>query len=136
MQKYKQKANSHEKYLKDVDDFCANTIRMMKRESICPKSARWLGAQEIVNITQKIHTEIHRANNIKVTNRQEKELRHALQINAYSLIQTLGEKFRFNSLIYDIDVDAMTKWLDNKAKTQSWISAWINSDEKRYKDIG
>lgn len=135
MQKYREKKISPEKYLKNADDFCVRTIRMMKNEKICPKSARWLGAQELVNVVQKFHTDLHRANNIKVTNRQEKELRHALLMNAYSLIRTMGEKFVFNAMIYGIDEDALVKWLDNKAEIQAWISTKIRAEEKRYENI-
>ena len=135
MPKYKRHEESHEKFLKNADDFCVYTIRMLKDENICPKSARWLGADGIVKITQDLHTNLHRANNIKVTNVPERELRHAAQTNAYSLIATLGEKFRFCSLIYKIDVNKLDKWLIQKGKIQSWISAWIKADEERYKDM-
>lgn len=71
--KYQKHEPSHEKFLKNADDFCVYTIRLLKDEKICPKSARWLGAEEIVKITQRFHTEVHRANSIKVTNAEEKK---------------------------------------------------------------
>ena len=136
MPKYKEYKSSDEKYLKDFDDFCVYTIKILKDPEICPKSARWLGASEIVDITQKLHTSVHHANNVKVTYPKEKELRHTLQTNAWALIQTLGEKFTFCSDIYNISVDKLDKWLGRKGEIQTWLSRWIKSEEKRYQNIG
>lgn len=133
--KYQKHEPSHEKFLKNADDFCVYTIRLLKDENICPKSARWLGAEEIVKITQRFHTEVHRANNIKVTNAEEKRMRHAAQVSAYSLIATLGEKMSFNARIYEMKVNILSGWLTRKGEIQSWLSGWIRSDEKRYEDI-
>lgn len=133
--KYQKHEPSHEKFLKNADDFCVYTIRLLKDENICPKSARWLGAEEIVKITQRFHTEVHRANNIKVTNAEEKKMRHAAQVSAYSLIATLGEKMSFNARIYEMKVNILSGWLTRKGEIQSWLSGWIRSDEKRYEDI-
>lgn len=133
--KYQKHEPSHEKFLKNADDFCVYTIRLLKDENICPKSARWLGAEEIVKITQRFYTEVHRANNIKVTNAEEKRMRHAAQVSAYSLIATLGEKMSFNARIYEMKVNILSGWLTRKGEIQSWLSGWIRSDEKRYEDI-
>ena len=133
--KYQKHEPSHEKFLKNADDFCVYTIRLLKDENICPKSARWLGAEEIVKITQRFHTEVHRANNIKVINAEEKKMRHAAQVSAYSLIATLGEKMSFNARIYEMKVNILSGWLTRKGEIQSWLSGWIRSDEKRYEDI-
>ena len=133
--KYQKHEPSHEKFLKNADDFCVYTIRLLKDENVCPKSARWLGAEEIVKITQRFHTEVHRANNIKVTNAEEKKTRHAAQVSAYSLIATLGEKMPFNARIYGMKVNILSGWLTRKGEIQSWLSGWIRSDEKRYEDI-
>lgn len=135
MPKYKPHEPSEDKFLKGFDDFCIYTIKMLKDEEVCPKSARWLGANEIIDIVQKMHTSVHRANNIKVTYPKEKELRHSLQVNAYSLMTTLGEKFTFCSKVYDIKVNKLSNWLTTKGEIQSWLSSWIRSDEKRYADI-
>ena len=133
--KYQKHEPSHEKFLKNADDFCVYTIRLLKDENVCPKSARWLGAEEIVKITQRFHTEVHRANNIKVTNTEEKKMRHAAQVSAYSLIATLGEKMSFNARVYEMKVNILSGWLTRKGEIQSWLSGWIRSDEKRYEDI-
>lgn len=133
--KYQKHEPSHEKFLKNADDFCVYTIRLLKDENICPKSARWLGAEEIVKITQRFYTEVYRANNIKVTNAEEKRMRHAAQVSAYSLIATLGEKMSFNARIYEMKVNILSGWLTRKGEIQSWLSGWIRSDEKRYEDI-
>ena len=135
MPKYKQKIESHEKFLRDADEFCIYTLKMLKDEKICPKSARWLGADEIKHLVQRIHTYLHWANNIKVTNAEEKNQRHLAQTNAYALMRTLGEKFEFCSKIYNIDKNALTRWLNEKGNVQAWISRWMKSDEKNYKDI-
>lgn len=135
MPKYQPHTPSHEKFLKNADDFCIYTIKMLKDEAICPKSARWLGAEEIVKIAQHLHTQLHCANSIRVTNLAEKNLRHAKQVDAYSLLVTLGEKFVFNGKIYSIDVDKMKRWLNMKAGVQSWLSAWIRSDNEIYKNL-
>ena len=135
MPKYRKHEESDEKFLKNFDDFCIHTIKIMKDENVCPKSARWLGAGEIVDIVQKMHTSVHRANSVKVLYPKERELRHTLQINAYSLLSTLGEKFEFNTKLYDINVNKLNYWLDNKGAIQKWLSSWIRGDEERYKDI-
>lgn len=135
MPKHKDHEESHEKFLRNADDFCAYTIRMLKDEEICPKSARWLGADEIIRIVQRLNTELHRANNVKVTCVGERELRHTAQTHAYALIVTLGEKMVFNKMIYNINADKLTKWLTRKGEVQSWLSRWIKSDEERYKDV-
>lgn len=126
---------SQEAFLKSADDFCFYSIRILKDEDICPKSARWLGADEIIRIIQRIHTQLHRANNIKVTNAEERNRRHALQTDAYALMATLGEKYVFCSRIYGIKTDKLTKWLTNKGEVQAWISSWMKSDEERYKNV-
>lgn len=133
--KYQKHEPSHEKFLKNADDFCVYTIRLLKDENVCPKSARWLGAEEIVKITQRFHTEVHRANNIKVTNAEEKKMRRAAQVSAYSYIATLGEKMSFNARIYGMKVNILSGWLTRKGEIQSWLSGWIRSDEKRYEGI-
>lgn len=135
MPKYQPHDDSHEKFLKNADDFCVYTIKTLKDESLCPKSARWLGADEIVKIVQRLHTELHRANNVKVTNVEERNLRHSAQTDAYSLIATLGEKYKFCSLIYNINVNKLTNWLTEKGKVQSWIAKWMKADEERYKNV-
>lgn len=132
MPKYSPKIKSHESFLRDVDDFCIYTIKLLKREDVCPKSARWLGAYEIVRITQQFHTAVHRANNTLVKGSAEAEQRRAKQVEAYSLLVTLGEKFAFCSRIYDMKADALPKWLTRKGEVQAWLSGWIRSDEKRY----
>lgn len=134
-QKYQKHEPSHEKFLKNADDFCVYTIKLLKDEKVCQKSARWLGAEEIIKITQRFHTEVHRANNIKVTNSEEKKIRRAAQVSAYSLIATLGEKMRFNAQIYEVNVNTLSRWLTKKGEVQSWLSGWIRSDDKRYEDI-
>ena len=136
MAQYRKHEDSHEKFLKDADDFCVFTIRMLKSEAICPKSARWLGADEIIRITHRIHTQLHRANNMKVTTREEKNCRHAAQADAYALLVTLGEKFTFCAKLYNVEVDKLSSWLTRKGKVQAWLSSWIRSDENRYKNIG
>ena len=133
--KYNKHEDSHEKFLKNADDFCVYTIRLLKDENVCPKSARWLGAEELVQITQRFHTNLHYANNIKVSNEKEKQTRHAAQANAYALIQTLGEKMTFNARVYDVKVNVLSGWLQRKGEVQAWLSKWIRSDEKRYEDI-
>lgn len=126
MPKYRKHEKSHNSYLKDADDFCADTINRYKKHNV-----------EIASIAQRLHTELHRANNIKVTNIDEKNMRHAAQTDAYSLIETLGEKIAFCSKLDDnkIDVDKLNKWLTRKGDIQSWISSWITSEQHRYKDI-
>ena len=136
MQKYRPHNKSHEKFLLEADDFIVYTVKMLKNEKVCPKSARWLGADEIVRICQLIHTYLHWSNAIKVTNAKEKEDRHAGQTHAYALMETLGHKFRFCARLYNIDADSLDKWLITKGKIQSWISSWMRSDEERYKNIG
>ena len=133
--KYQKHESSHEKFLENADDFCVYTIRLLKDEKICPKSARWLWAEEIVKITQRFHTEVHRANSIKVTNAEEKKMRHAAHGSAYSLIATLGEKMTFNARIYEMKVNILSGWLTRKGEVQSWLSGWIRSDENRYEGI-
>lgn len=135
-EKYNEHVKSHEKYLKNVDDFLRDTIKLLKSEKICPKSARWLGAKEIVYIAQRIHTETHYANNIRVENAKEKQDRKAAQERAVALMKTLGEKFEFCSGIWDIDTDRLEAWLDKKGEIQSWISGWQRKEESRFEDIG
>ena len=136
MPKYKEKVKSHDKYLSNLDRFCADTIKTLKSEKICPRSARWLGAYEIVAIAQRIHTLAHEANETKVSNVKEKEDRHALQTQVIALIKTLGEKYEFCSGIYDIHADSLNKWLEEKGRIQSWVESWQKNEETRYKDIG
>lgn len=133
--KYQAHEDSHEKFLKNADDFCVHTICLLKDERVCPKSARWLGTEEIIRIVQKFHTNLHCANNIKVTNENEKKARHSAQTNAYALIQTLGEKMAFNARVYEIKVNTLSNWLQRKGEVQSWLSKWIKSDEKRYENV-
>ena len=57
--KYQAHEESHEKFLKNADDFCVYTICLLKDEKVCPKSARWLGAEEIIRIVQRFHTNLH-----------------------------------------------------------------------------
>lgn len=136
MPKYKPREKSEETFLHDADLFCAHTIKLLKNEDVCPKSARWLGAEEIIRLAQKLHTAIHNANNIKVTNSKEREARHACQTEALALIKTLGEKFKFCTLIYSIKVDVLNNWLNQKGDIQSWLRLWQSADEKRYQNIG
>ena len=136
-EKYKEKEISHEKYLSNVDMFLkVDTIKLLKSENICPKSARWLGADEIVRIAQRIHTEVHFANGIKVTNAKEKMDRHAAQSRAIALMKTLGEKFEFCSGIWDMDTNKLDAWLKKKGDIQSWITSWQRGEEERFKNIG
>lgn len=134
--KYKPHQNSHEKFLKNVDDFLkVDTIKLLTSEKICPKSARWLGADEIIRIAQRIHTEVHFANGIKVTNEKEKEDRHAAQTRAIALLETLGEKFSFDSGIWNMDANKLERWLKKKGEIQSWLNSWKKGEENRYKNI-
>ena len=136
-EKYKPHDISHEKYLKNVDDFLEiDTIKVLTSEKICPKSARWLGADEIIRIAQRIHTEVHFANEIEVKNIREKIDRHAAQTRAIALMKTLGEKFEFCSAIWDMDVNKLEGWLKKKGQIQSWITSWQRNEERRYQDIG
>ena len=134
--KYVKHEASDESFLRKADAFCVYTIKILKDEDVCPKSARWLGADELIKIVQRIHTELHRANNIKVTTSEEYKLRRAAQTNAYALVSTLSEKMSFNAQLYNIKTDKLTKWLTHKGKVQAWISSWIRSDDKRYGNIG
>lgn len=133
--KYNPHTEGFEKQLKNADDFCIHTIKLLKSEDICPRSARWLGADEIVHLAQRLHTELHFANNINVTNARERNDRHAAQSRAYSCIKTLGEKFPFDAELYNIDADKLEKWLKTKGKIQSWILSWQRSDDSRYSKI-
>ena len=136
-EKYKQHEISHEKYLKNVDDFLKiDTINVLKSEKVCPKSARWLGADEIIKIAQRIHTEVHFANGIKVTNEKEKNDRHAAQTRAIAFMKVLGEKFEFCSGIWNMDVNKLDAWTKKKGEIQSWITTWQRNEEKRFKNIG
>ena len=134
-QYYKPKVDSEETFFLKFDNFIIHTIKILRNESVCPKSARWLGADEIISIAQRLHTVVHLANNIKVTNIEEKERRHALQTEGYALMMTLGEKMTFCSKIYSIDADKLSTWLEYKGKSQWWLNGWMKSDEKRYADI-
>ena len=135
-EKYKPHEISHEKYLKNVDDFLKNTIKLLKNEKVCPKSSRWLGADEIKTIAQRIHTEVHYANSIEVKTAREKMDRSAAQTRAIALMKTLGEKFEFDSGLWDMDVNKLEGWLIEKGKIQAWITSWRKNEERRYKDIG
>jgi len=132
---YVKHEKNDEQFLHIMDEFCADTVKMLKREDVCPKSARWLGAYEIVDICQKLHTAAHYANNIKVTNSKEAEERHAAQTSAMAYIMTLGEKFTFCCGLYSINVDKLNRWLKRKADAQSWLSAWQRSDDRRFQNV-
>ena len=134
MPKYKSHGERELKVLDLSDDFCRDTFKILKDEKIFPKSSRWLGVYEIANLLNDMHTKLLKANNIKVTNAVEWDIRHSLQSEAYADIITIGEKFTFMSAVFEMKIDKLNKWLESKGKLQGYISAWKLSDEKRYKE--
>lgn len=136
MDKYIEHKEPEDKFLDYLDDFLVATGKLLRDTRVFPKSERWLGVYEVANIVNQIHTNAHLANNIRVTNVAERADRHAAQVLAIAYLKTLGEKFNFLAKLYDYNKNKLGSWLDQKAYVQMRLTAWMNSDEKRYKDIG
>jgi len=118
--------------LDDGWDLCRETIKLCKSEKIIPKSARWLGANEIVNITQRFHTCLFTANNIKFECGTDYAIRRSYMNEARALLITLTQKFDFFMDLYNYDYNKLCTWIEKADKLLSFLNGWLKSDLDRY----
>lgn len=108
------------------------TMTICNNEKVFPKRDRWLLTNRIVSTTLTIMEEIDLANDIRVTNKNDYEIRNKSQTVALASTAKLLGLMELAYSKYSISSEKIRYWTGLVVQLRQLIIKWRQSDKKRY----
>lgn len=129
---YKIETKEKTKVLQVANSFTVRTLKLLTKEDIFPKRARWIICYDIKELVEKFHTHVMIANGIRVDCHELFVERYKHQALAEACLYALSAKMGLADLLYGIDIDKLEKWANEFNETDKRLKNWKNADKKRY----
>ena len=113
-------------------EFTEHLYRKLCNENVFPKRSRWLFSGKIADLANDFETEVFVANEIKPTTQRELDARHYHLTMAIAKLMALDAKITQAGRVLSISPDTLELYAGYVNSCRNLITAWMNSDEKRY----
>lgn len=111
------------------------TLQVVMNERIIPKRYRYMIGQQMCNSAMELSKNITYANSIYPKTKQDYEMRREYQHVALGALKNLCSLIRLAYEVLPIKGSVVTQWSTLLSKEEGALRSWINSDNKRYKDL-
>lgn len=108
------------------------TIQICKNEKNFPKRDRWILTSKITNLSLDIVTGVRKANDVRVTSREDYIFRRQLQVEAAGNCEALLTLIDIAYRNLGLESRRVEYWTGLIIELEKLISKWRKSDRERY----
>ena len=120
--------------LVDTIEMCNYIIGMCENEKIFPKKTRWTLCQRLLDNCIRAVVSIRQANKVKVETEEDFKFRKSLQQDVLVYFEAIWAILTIACSQYPISKEKIHIASNKLLQAETTVTAWINSDDKRYKE--
>lgn len=121
--------------LVELQALATYTIQICKNEKNFPKRDRWILTQHIVRLAVDAYALARKANAVRVATMEDYKLRRGYQVECRSSLEALLGMIEIAYLALPLEGERVEFWTKSVMSAEEKLTAWRNSDRKRFKDL-
>ena len=121
--------------LTELQALCVYTIQICKNEKNFPKRDRWILTAHIVRHAVDAYSFARQANAVRVATIEDYKMRREYQIRCRTSLEALLGLIEIAYTTLSLSGERVEFWTKSVISAEEKLSAWRNSDRKRYREI-